>query len=128
MIGDAALVKMGLRDPLIEWEPVLPPVPGGTSRQASMHTIRFDGKQPGSADCEQEISLLAASAKAGVPLNHRCGGHARCGTCVVTIAEGAEHLTEMGAAETRVLKALKAQPDQRLACQAWARGEVLCKY
>ena len=93
-----------------------------------MHTIHFDGKTPGSADCEQEISLLAASSKASVPLNHRCGGHARCGTCLVTVIEGAEYLSELGAAETRVLQALKAQPDQRLACQAWARGEVRCRY
>ena len=93
-----------------------------------MHTIRFDGKTPGAADCEQEISLLAASSKAGVPLNHRCGGHARCGTCLITVVEGAEHLSEMGMAESRVLKALRAQPDQRLACQAWARGDVLCRY
>ena len=93
-----------------------------------MHTIRFDGKTPGSAECEQEVSLLAASAKAGVPLNHRCGGHARCGTCLVTIIEGAEHLSDIGTTETRILKVLKAKPDQRLACQAWARGEVACTY
>jgi ferredoxin len=93
-----------------------------------MHTIRFDGKKPGSADCEQEISLLAASTKAEVPLPHRCGGHARCGTCIVTIVDGSEYLSEMGVAESRVLKVLKAQPDQRLACQAWARGTVSCKY
>ena len=93
-----------------------------------MHTIRFDGKKTGSADCEQEISLLAASTKAAVSLPHRCGGHARCGTCLVTIVEGSEHLSETGAAETRVLKVLKAGPDQRLACQAWARGVVSCQY
>lgn len=93
-----------------------------------MHTIRFDGKKPGSADCEQEISLLAASTKAEVPLPHRCGGHARCGTCIVTIVDGSESLSEMGVAEGRVLKVLKAHPDQRLACQAWARGTVSCTY
>jgi ferredoxin len=93
-----------------------------------MHRVRFDGKTPGVADCERETALLAASAKAGVPLNHRCGGHARCGTCLVTVLEGAEHLSEMGGAETRVLQALKAAPDQRLACQTWARGDVSLKY
>ena len=70
-----------------------------------MHTIRFDGKTPGIAECDRETALLAASAKAKVPLNHRCGGHARC-----------------------VLLALKANPDQRLACQTWARGDVSVKY
>lgn len=93
-----------------------------------MHSIRFDGKKPGVAECDRETAILAASAKAGVPLNHRCGGHARCGTCLVTVVEGAEQLSEMGAAETRVLSALKAAPDQRLACQAWARGDVNVTY
>jgi len=27
-----------------------------------------------------------------------------------------------------VLQALKANPDQRLACQTWARGDVAVKY
>lgn len=93
-----------------------------------MPTIRFEGSIPGTAECDRETALLAASAKAGVPLNHRCGGHARCGTCLVTVIEGAEHLSEPGAAETRVLRALKAEPGQRLACQAWARGDVGCRY
>jgi ferredoxin len=93
-----------------------------------MHTIRFDGKKPGTADCEQETALLAASTRAGVPLPHRCGGHARCGTCLVTVVEGAEHLSEMGITETRVLEVLKAKPDQRLACQAWAKGDVSVTY
>ncbi len=93
-----------------------------------MHTIRFDGKTPGVAECDRETALLAASAKASVPLNHRCGGHARCGTCLVTVVEGSEHLSEKGAAESRVLAALRAEPDQRLACQTWARGDVTVKY
>ncbi len=93
-----------------------------------MHTIRFDGKTPGVAECDRETALLAASAKASVPLNHRCGGHARCGTCLVTVVEGSEHLSEKWAAESRVLAALRAEPDQRLACQTWARGDVTVKY
>ncbi len=93
-----------------------------------MHTIQFDGKTPGAAECDRETALLAASTKAGVPLNHRCGGHARCGTCLVTIVTGAEHLSDKGAAETRVLLALKANPEQRLACQTWAKGDVSCTY
>jgi adenylate cyclase len=93
-----------------------------------MHSIRFEGKTTGTAECDRETALLAASTKAEVPLPHRCGGHARCGTCLVTVVEGAGHLSEMGAAEIRVLRALKANPDQRLACQTWARGDVSVKY
>ncbi len=93
-----------------------------------MHTIQFEGRTPGTAECDRETALLAASAKASVPLPHRCGGLARCGTCLVTGQAGAEHRSEMGAAETRVLRALKAAPNQRLACQTWARGDVSVNY
>lgn len=89
-----------------------------------MFTIRFTGKHEGQAEAEQELSLLHAAKRAEVALDHRCGGHARCGTCKVTVVEGAAHLTERGAAETRVLGVLKAGPDDRLACQCWTRGDV----
>ena len=32
-----------------------------------MHTIRFDGKTPGSAECDRETALLAAATKASKP-------------------------------------------------------------
>ena len=89
-----------------------------------MPNVTFQGKVQGQASCERETSLLAAAQQAGTPVTHRCGGHARCGTCLVTVTTGAEHLTEPGAVEARVLAILKAGPGQRLACQAWARGDV----
>jgi len=92
-----------------------------------MFKIIFRGKTTTEAELEQESTLLSAAAKSGAGLNHRCGGHARCGTCKITVEEGAEHLSETGAAESRILKILKAAPEQRLACQAWAKGEVCCK-
>ena len=92
-----------------------------------MFKITFRGKATTEIELEQEATLLTAAAKGGAGLNHRCGGHARCGTCRVTVLECAEHLSETGAAEARILKILKASPDQRLACQAWAKGEVCCK-
>ena len=89
-----------------------------------MPKVIFQGRVEGQAACEREVSLLAASQQAGTPVTHRCGGHARCGTCLVTITLGGEHLSEPGTVETRVLAILKAGPGQRLACQAWARGDV----
>ena len=92
-----------------------------------MFTLSFKtSKQEGRAECEREVALLAASRSAGVELTHRCGGHARCGTCLVTVEVGADQLSEPGVSESRVLKVLKAKPDQRLACQAWAKGDVSC--
>ncbi len=92
-----------------------------------MFKVVFKGKQIGEITLEREASLLAAAAKGELALTHRCGGHARCGTCVITVEDGAAHLTPMGAAEARILKVLKAGPDQRLGCQAWAQGDVTCR-
>lgn len=92
-----------------------------------MFKVTLKGRQTVEIPIERELSILAAAAKAAQPLNHTCGGHARCGTCLVTVEEGAEHLSPIGATEARILKVLKAQPGQRLGCQAWATGDVTCK-
>jgi len=92
-----------------------------------MFKITFQTKATHEVEPEQETTPLSAAAKGGAGLNHRCGGHARCGTCKVTVLEGAENLSEMGAAESRILKVLKAAPEERLSCQAWAKGDVCCK-
>ncbi len=92
-----------------------------------MIKVVFKGRHAGEIALEREAPILAAAAKGEVVLNHRCGGHARCGTCLVTVEAGGEHLTPMGAAETRILKILKAKPGQRLGCQAWAQGDVTCR-
>lgn len=89
-----------------------------------MFKVTFTGTQEATAELEQELSLLHAARRAGVALTHRCGGHARCGTCRVTVEAGAEHLSEMGSAEARILGILKASPVERLACQAWAQGDA----
>jgi ferredoxin len=92
-----------------------------------MFKVTFTGKASGEAELEQESSLLNAANRGGVSLTHRCGGHARCGTCMVSIESGQEHLSPTGAAETRILKILKANGDQRLACQAWTKEDVSCR-
>jgi len=92
-----------------------------------MFKVTLKGRQTVEVDLERELSILAAATKGEQPLTHTCGGHARCGTCLVTVEEGAEHLSPIGATEARILKVLKAKPDQRLGCQAWATGDVVCK-
>ncbi|MGA2083127.1 MAG: 2Fe-2S iron-sulfur cluster-binding protein [Holophaga sp.] len=92
-----------------------------------MFKVVFKGKQAGEILLEREASVLAAAAKGKVDLTHRCGGHARCGTCIVTVEEGCDHLTPVGGAEERILGILKAKPGQRLGCQAWAQGDVTCR-
>ena len=80
-----------------------------------MFTIRFDAHPPAETHAEQELTLLSAAKRAELPLTHRCGGHARCGSCRVRVLSGGDQLSEMGTAERRVLEILKAAPDERLA-------------
>jgi ferredoxin len=94
-----------------------------------MFTVTFKnaaGEAKGEVQLERELSLLAAATKAGVDLTHRCGGHARCGTCLVTLEAGAAKVSEPLMAEKRILQILKAGDGQRLACQAWAQGDTAC--
>jgi ferredoxin len=92
-----------------------------------MFKVVFKGKQIGEISLEREASLLAAAARGELALTHRCGGHARCGTCLVTVEAGAEHLSPVGPTEAAILSTLKARPGQRLGCQAWAQGDVTCR-
>lgn len=92
-----------------------------------MFKVTFRGKITAEIDLERELSLLATAAKGKIALTHRCGGHARCGTCLITIELGQEQLSPKGTAEARVLTTLKAREDQRLACQAWVNGDVCCR-
>jgi len=92
-----------------------------------MFKITFSGKVAGEVELEQEMNLLGAATKGQLPLTHRCGGHARCGTCILTVESGMDRLSPVGASEARILKVLKAGEAQRLGCQAWAKGDVACK-
>jgi ferredoxin len=92
-----------------------------------MFKVTFKGRQTVEVPLEMELSLLAAAAKGGMEVRHQCGGHARCGTCRMTVEEGAEHLSPAGPTETRILGILKAAPGERLGCQAWAAGDVVLR-
>lgn len=92
-----------------------------------MHEVQFSGSTSTTVTCEREVSLLVLAKRAGVALTSTCGGHARCGTCRVTITEGAANLTPMGSRERDLLARKEAGAEDRLACQAWVRGPVCCK-
>lgn len=47
-----------------------------------------------------------------------------CGTCLMTVIEGMENLTEPSTLEARILKEHFAGRDTRLACQAQVLGNV----
>jgi ferredoxin len=54
-----------------------------------------------------------------------CGGYGQCGTCIVEIVEGSEHLSEKTPFEQ---KKLKRKPENyRLACQTVVNGAISVK-
>lgn len=63
--------------------------------------------------CQQNDMTLPFGCENGV-----------CGTCLVSIKEGAEHLTEKTDQEKETLEVLLAYEDQRLACQCKVTGDV----
>ncbi len=66
---------------------------------------------------ERGLTLLEMSRTNGIPHTSLCGGKGRCTTCRVVVENGTEHLPAPGPTEARSLKAVKAPPDTRLACQ-----------
>jgi ferredoxin len=51
-----------------------------------------------------------------------CGGYGQCGTCIVQINEGMEHLSPHTPVENRKLK--KKPANYRLACQTLVNGPI----
>ena len=47
-----------------------------------------------------------------------------CGSCLITVIEGAANLTPMSDAERGLLDSMCAEPNERLACQCQVIGDV----
>jgi ferredoxin len=72
-------------------------------------------------------SILNTLLAAGFPIDTVCGGRAQCGRCLIRIRSGQRFLSPPTSAETVRLAALGADrtdPESRLACQSYARGDV----
>lgn len=65
----------------------------------------------------RDSSVLDVAIRMGINIDHTCGGHATCGTCVVHVLQGLE---ELGAREEQELEMAMDRgfsDDERLACQ-----------
>lgn len=60
---------------------------------------------------------MAQALAAGLPVASSCSGRGACGRCLVSILEGADHLSGMDLHEGEVLIRNGAAPGVRLACQ-----------
>lgn len=71
-----------------------------------------------------DTTLLDAVLQTGLGLGQSCDGIALCGFCRVQILDGADNLGAMGSEEKKVLAAMHAGADERLACCATVKGPV----
>lgn len=69
----------------------------------------------GTFEIEQGKRLVLGLEEAGVDVLHRCGGKARCTTCMVEVLDGEP--TPMTVAEKTVLEAKGLYGQGRLSCQ-----------
>ncbi len=72
-------------------------------------------------------SILNTLLAGGYPIDTVCGGRAQCGRCLIRVRSGNRFLSPRTPAEAARLKALDvdhSEPESRLACQSYARGDV----
>ncbi|MCL1892644.1 MAG: (2Fe-2S)-binding protein [Holophagaceae bacterium] len=81
--------------------------------------------QTESVELEAGLPLVAGTSIPSSQDKHSCRGHGRCGRCLVEIVAGIENLSLPSEAESRILRILRANPKQRLACQAMISGDVV---
>lgn len=79
-----------------------------------MPTIQVEGRSPIEAEAGKKLVLVLEDG--GVDVLHRCGGNARCTTCVVEVLDG--NAGEIGEAEATVRQNKGIEdPAVRLSCQ-----------
>lgn len=69
------------------------------------------------------LGIQALCLREKTPIEIDCR-EADCGICIVKVMSGAEHLSPMTHAEKDFLKAMHADPAERLSCQCRVHGDV----
>lgn len=69
------------------------------------------------------FGLQALCARVKTPIEFDCR-KSDCGICIVHVTAGAENVSEKTEAERDFLRAMHAEPDERLSCQCRVLGDV----
>lgn len=83
-------------------------------------TCKTDGS---TAECKAGASLQEVAHANGFPIPFGCE-NGLCGTCLIQIGSGMEHLNEKTEQEEFTLEARDAEPNMRLACQCQINGDI----
>lgn len=89
-----------------------------------MATIHYEGINRSVENSDLDNTLLDVSMLNKIPHLHECGGNGRCTTCRVRVIEGARNLTKRTLIEKQTAAFRNWDPSVRLACQAYAKGDV----
>lgn len=65
----------------------------------------------------RDQSVLDVALRAGLPINHTCGGFGTCGTCVVFVREGLVNLPPRNEIENEMAENRGFLDEERLCCQ-----------
>jgi ferredoxin len=69
-------------------------------------------------------TILAAANRCQAPVAQSCAGDGVCGWCRVAVIDGAEHLSQPGELEKRLMKDKEFKRNERAACLARVQGDV----
>ena len=87
-----------------------------------MSTVTFIiGDQIKEVKAENGKTILQIGLDAGVPIENACGGNGFCTTCLCSVKEGSNNLSERNDIEENM--GILEDPE-RLGCQAKVKGDV----
>lgn len=66
---------------------------------------------------QSDASILDSALRAGLSINHSCGGNGTCGTCRVWVVKGLEKMGPRGEIEKEIAEDRGFAPQERLCCQ-----------
>ena len=70
-------------------------------------------------------TILAAANQCDAPIGQSCSGDGICGWCKVKILSGLQELEPPSRLEQRLIETNGFSPDERAACLARVRGDVI---
>ncbi|MFQ3548078.1 MAG: 2Fe-2S iron-sulfur cluster-binding protein [Termitinemataceae bacterium] len=91
---------------------------------ASQLTVQFPDGSTQRLTISPVISLLNGLIEAGIPIHHRCGGKAQCGTCRIKIVSTGG-LSPIQEREAQRLATIRAGTQDRLACQTYLFSDTV---
>lgn len=86
-------------------------------------TIRDSDNNERTYSIRSGLGFQALAAKHETKLEFGCR-NADCGICILRVVSGLENLYPCNEKETDFLQAMRADPNERLACQARIKGDV----